>query len=147
MKFSTITTVAVSILTAAASPDFSLVGFGKENPIGTTTGGSGGETVKVSTPAELVTAVKGDKPRTIYASGTFNLTGRLKIGSNKSLLGTGSNTTITGAGINIHSVSNVVVRNLGIRFILGNDGITIQNSTHNSRVVKRNLKNYGRVSG
>ncbi|CAI6337984.1 unnamed protein product [Periconia digitata] len=136
MKLTILTAIAASILPATAlpaggdpKPDFSLVGFGKDNPIGATTGGKGGETVRVSTPAELIAAVEGDEPRIIHASGSFNLTSRLRIGSNKSLLGTGNNTLITGAGINIYNVNNVVVRNLGIRFILDNDGITIQNST------------------
>ncbi|KAF1960463.1 pectin lyase-like protein [Byssothecium circinans] len=112
------------------APDFSLVGFAKDNPLGTTTGGANGATIQVNTPSELIAAVTGDKPTTIIlAPVTFNLTGRLRVGSNKSLLGSGSTTTITGAGISIDSVSNVVVRSLGIKFITGNNGITIQNST------------------
>lgn len=147
MKLALLTAIAAAILPVTAfpaangphynsgpkpgsKPDFSLVGFGKDNPIGPTTGGAGGETVRVNTAAELIAAVADDKPRIVKVSGgTYNLTGRLKVGSNKSLIGTGSKTWITGAGINIFNVANVVVRNLGIKFILDNDGITIQNST------------------
>ncbi|KAF2642351.1 family 1 polysaccharide lyase [Massarina eburnea CBS 473.64] len=134
MKFPTaLLALATSLLASSISAsDFSLVGFAKENPIGATTGGSSpsNSNTTVSTPAQLIAAVEGDTSLIIYlAPVTFTLTARLKVGSNKSLIGTGSKTTITGAGINIKSVSNVIVRNLGIRFILGNDGITIQNST------------------
>lgn len=132
MKATLLTSFAAGILTASALPtgaDFSLVGFGKDNPIGPTTGGEGGETVTVTSPAALASAVKGDTPRIVYAKGTFNLTSRLSVGSNKSIIGTDQGANIYGNGINIKSVSNVIVRNVGIRFILGNDGITIQNST------------------
>lgn len=110
-------------------PDFSLVGFAKDNPFGTTTGGSSGETITVTTPSALSSAVAGNTPRKIYLSGTFNLTGRLSIGSNKSLIGTGAGANILSSGFNIKSQFNVIIRNLGIRGITGNDGITIQNST------------------
>ena len=113
-------------------PDFSPIGFAASNPIGTTTGGDGANstTIRVSTPSQLTTAVAGDHPTTILLDPvTFNLTSRLQIGSNKSLVGTGANTTITGAGLTIKSVSNVIVRNIGIRFIVGNDGITDRKST------------------
>lgn len=110
-------------------PDFSLAGYAKDNPVGTTTGGASGETVTVTTPSALTSAVAGTTPRTIYLSGTFNLTSRLSIGSNKSLIGKGAGANILSNGFNIKSQSNVIIRNLGIRGITGNDGITIQNST------------------
>ncbi|KAF2256191.1 polysaccharide lyase family 1 protein [Trematosphaeria pertusa] len=120
------------LLAASAWPtgcDFSLVGFGKDNPIGPTTGGEGGESVTVSSVDALVSAVADDAPRIVYAKGTFNLTSRLLIGSNKSLVGAGKGANILGSGITINGKTNVIVRNLGIRFILDNDGITTQNST------------------
>ncbi|KAF2742583.1 polysaccharide lyase family 1 protein [Sporormia fimetaria CBS 119925] len=125
-------TLATWALSATATPnhnnpDFSLVGFAKDNPIGPTTGGRGGKTLTVTTPSDLVSAVAGDIPTTIYLSGNFNLTKRLQIGSNKSLIGRGAE--ITGAGLTIANRTNVIVRNLAIRYIVDNDGITIQNST------------------
>ncbi|KAF1975959.1 pectin lyase-like protein [Bimuria novae-zelandiae CBS 107.79] len=131
-------TLSASLLGASAHPkppkhaDFSLVGFAKDNPLGPTTGGYHrykGETVTVTTPAALISAVNGTTPRTIYLSGTFNLTARLAIGSNKSLIGTRKGATILSKGLNINSQSNVIIRNLGIRGIIGDDGITIRNST------------------
>jgi pectate lyase len=122
------------VLAASAAPagsDFDLVGFGKDNPIGPTTGGAqnGSRTVTVTTVPEFLAAISGTAPTIIYAKGTFNFTSRPKIGSNKSLIGVGKGAWITGAGLTIVNVSNVIVRNFGIRAIVDNDGITIQNST------------------
>jgi pectate lyase len=109
--------------------DFSLVGFGKDNPLGTTTGGKGGEKVTVTTSDALRSAVNGSTPRTVYVDGTFNLTSRLNVGSHKSIIGKGKGADILGSGITVANQTNVIIRNLGIRFILDNDGITITNST------------------
>jgi pectate lyase len=124
-------TVALSASAAPAGSDFSLEGFGKDNPIGPTTGGAGkdSKTVTVTTVPEFLDAIKGAAPTVIKAKGTFNFTSRPKIGSNKSLLGVGKGASITGAGLTIVNATNVIVRNFGIRSIKGNDGITIQNST------------------
>jgi len=132
MKLAILSSLAALLVAASAVSagcDFSLVGFGKDNPIGPTTGGKGGKTVTVTTPAALAAAVKGDKPLTVRIKGTFKLPSRLLVGSNKSLIGTGAGANILNSGITIANASNVIVRNLGIRFILDNDGITIQNST------------------
>ena len=129
----TIFTQLVSLAAiASATPtgcDFSLVGFGKDNPIGPTTGGKGGKTVTVTSQEALVSAVAGDVPTIVVAKGNFNLTKRLLVGNNKSLIGFGKGAEITGSGISVVNKTNVIIRNLGIRFILDNDGITIQNST------------------
>ena len=108
-----------------------LVGFAKDNPVGPTTGGAGvnSTTITVTTAKDFLKAVTGNAPTIIYAKGSFNLTSRLKVGSNKSLIGVGAGAEISGAGITIQSSTNVIVRNFGIRTIKGNDGITIQNST------------------
>jgi pectate lyase len=132
MKLSLFSSIAPLAFVASAIPtgcDFSLVGFGKDNPIGPTTGGKGGATVTVTTPEALVSAVAGDEPRIVYAKGSFNLTSRLLVGNNKSLIGHGKGGEITGSGITIKDKTNVIIRNMGIRFILDNDGITTQNST------------------
>ncbi|KAF2019883.1 polysaccharide lyase family 1 protein [Aaosphaeria arxii CBS 175.79] len=132
MKLSLISAIAPLALVATAAPagcNFDLVGFAKDNPIGPTTGGKGGQVVTVTTPEQLVAAVAGDAPKIIYAKGRFNLTSRLRVGSNKSILGTGKGAEISQSGITIANATNVIVRNLGIRFIVDNDGITIQNST------------------
>jgi pectate lyase len=106
-----------------------LVGYGKDNPLGATTGGEGGDTVTVNNIKDLTSAVSDNKPRTILVNGSFNLTSRLKVGSNKSLVGVGKTASFNNSGITIASVSNIIIRNLKISYVYGNDGITIQNST------------------
>ncbi|KAF2715492.1 polysaccharide lyase family 1 protein [Pleomassaria siparia CBS 279.74] len=132
MKLSFLATFASLVLDTSSKPtrrDFGLVGFGKDNPFGPTIGGSGGETVTVTSPAALVSALADNTPRTVIAEGRFNLTTRLQVGSNKSLIGSGKGAEISGKGITVADKTNVIIRNLGIRFILNHDGITIQNST------------------
>lgn len=131
-----------SILDLVAS--WKIEGFARDNPIGPTTGGQGGELVKVNTTAGFLAAVKDDKPRVVMVQGNLNFTSRPKIGSNKSIIGTtteksskqGTTTTrgtatahISGSGLDIVNASNVIIRNLRISFILDNDCITIRNST------------------
>ncbi|KAI0437095.1 pectin lyase fold/virulence factor [Xylaria telfairii] len=106
-----------------------LVGYGNTNPLGATTGGEGGETVTVNNVKDLTAAISDNEPRVILIDGAFNLTSRLKVGSNKSLIGMGDKASLNNSGITIASVSNVIIRNLKISYVYGNDGITIQNST------------------
>lgn len=108
---------------------FDLEGYAKDNPIGKTTGGGSGEKVTVSDGAALLAAVTGTAPRTIYVEGRIDLPSRLRVGSNKSILGVGDSAEIRQNGISITNATNVIVRNLAIRFIVDNDGITVQNST------------------
>ncbi|KAI1741194.1 pectin lyase fold/virulence factor [Xylaria scruposa] len=106
-----------------------LVGYGNTNPLGATTGGEGGDVVVVDNVKDLTTAISDNEPRIVYVNGSFNLTSRLKIGSNKSLVGMGDNASFNNSGISITSGSNVIIRNLKISYVYGNDGITIENST------------------
>lgn len=106
-----------------------LEGYALDNPIGPTTGGKGGSKVYVSTAAELIAAATDDKPRIIYVKGAITLPKRLLVGRNKSILGVGWNAQIKQSGITIRSSDNVIVRNLKISRILGDDCISIINST------------------
>ncbi|KAJ2896837.1 polysaccharide lyase family 1 protein [Zalerion maritima] len=109
--------------------DFDLVGYGKDSPYGTTTGGKGGPAVVVTTPEELAAEASGDEPKTIILKGEFALQSRLSVGANKSLIGAGRGASITGSGINVYNTWNVIIRNLKISYILDNDGITVRNTT------------------
>lgn len=112
--------------------DYELVGYAKDNPIGPTTGGQDGDfgsTCYVSTPEALTEAVEGSEPKTIYVHGQLNLTSRLRPGSNKSIIGLGRDALITGQGISVVNQDNVIIRNLAIKFIVDDDGITLQNTT------------------
>jgi pectate lyase len=132
MKLSILSFFTFALTASAAPPgkEFDLVGFAKDNPVGPTTGGDqqGSKTVTVSTVPEFLAAINGTAPTIIYVKGTFNFTSRPRVGSNKSLIGVGSGAWITGAGLTILNATNVIVRNFGIRGIVDNDGITIQNS-------------------
>lgn len=87
MKFSIISVLSLALVVTAApsKADYSLTGFAKDNPIGPTTGGAGkdSQTVTVTSVDALVSAVAGTEPKIIYAKGNFNLTKRLRPGSNK----------------------------------------------------------------
>jgi pectate lyase len=129
MKLSILSLVslALSVAAAPAGADFSLVGFAKDNPIGTTTGGAGKNSKKVTvrTVDEFVAAVKGNEPTIVYADGSFNLTGRVSVGSNKSLIGVGKGAQILGSGLNIKSQTNVIVRNFGFKTARASGSITM----------------------
>ncbi|CAK1364746.1 putative pectate lyase A [Cercospora beticola] len=143
MKFSVLFAAAQLAACASASPAWNewfkrdrvrqpagLEGFGWDNPLGPTTGGSGGKVFNVKTDAALVAALAAtDSKKTIYLEGEFRPTARLRVGSNVSLLGKGKGANIVGQGITIINATNVIVRNIGIRFVEDNDGITIQNTT------------------
>jgi pectate lyase len=125
--------IAVAALTAAstyASPIEKraakvdeLVGFAA----GTTGGGSGAGTT-VTSCAALTTAAKAGG--VIKISGNLSGCGIVKLVSNTSVLGVGSNAGLTDSGFQIRKVSNVIVRNLKLyRAPEGKDLIDIDAST------------------
>lgn len=136
-SFALIGTLALSVVATPAGPPAygggadknALIGYGKDNPIGPTTGGKGGKSVTVSTAQALLDAVKGNEPKTIYVKGSLSLPSRLSPGSNKSILGLGKDAEILQSGITVANGTNVIIRNLAIRRILDNDGITLINTT------------------
>jgi pectate lyase len=106
-----------------------LEGFAKNNPIGPTTGGAGGVEVTVSTAAELVAAAAGNDRKIIRIKGEISLPSRLSVGSNKSLLGVGTTAHIRQSGITVKDQDNVIIRNIKVSHIEGDDCITLRNST------------------
>ncbi|MFW6690842.1 pectate lyase family protein [Streptomyces sp. MAR4 CNX-425] len=104
---------------AAASP----VGFGAG-----ATGGAGGETVRVSDAAAFTEAVQGDGPRVVEVDGTVELDGMTKVASDKTIVGVGTSGRISGGGLNISEVGNVVVRNMTISGS-DDDNINVQYAT------------------
>ena len=123
-------TYRISTTNSSNDYDFGLIGFAAANPLGRTTGGDHGRTVTATSPAALASAVRGSKPLTIIVGpGARNSTNRIRVGSNKSIIGAGAGVEISGAGFQIQNVDNVVIRNLKISFVKDNDGITIHNST------------------
>jgi pectate lyase len=83
-----------------------------------TTGGAAGQTVTVTTQAQLNQYVTASAPYTIRVSGTVNIspTGtELRVASNKTIIGVGTGAEIAGGGFFLNGVSNVIIRNLTIR--------------------------------
>ncbi|KAL0574276.1 hypothetical protein V5O48_007684 [Marasmius crinis-equi] len=102
---------------------------------GGTTGGAGGTTTTVSAAAAFQTAIKAgfqsDTPKTVFLKGPITLSSQAQVGNNTSILGVGTTAVINGGGLSIKGKSNIIVRNLLINKVVGNDGITIQQRAHN----------------
>ena len=104
---------------AAAGP----VGFGAG-----TTGGAGGSTVTVSDTAAFIDAVQSDGPLTVRVDGTVDLDEMTKVSSDKTVVGVGTAGKITGSGLNLSKVSNVIIQNLSFSGS-NDDAINVQYST------------------
>lgn len=104
----------------AASP----LGFGAG-----TTGGAGGETVRVSSADAFIDAVQSDGPRVVEVDGNVQLGDMTKVASDKTIVGVGTNGRISGGGgLNISEVSNVIVQNLTISGS-SDDNVNVQYAT------------------
>ncbi|MFD9738715.1 polysaccharide lyase family 1 protein [Umezawaea sp. NPDC059074] len=124
---------ATSALPANAAP-FDLAGWATQ--CGGTTGGGSTAPVTVTTADALTAAAKSTSPAVIRVSGTINLSSMTKVAANKTIIGVGSNATITGSGLNVANASNVIIRNLNFSG-WNDDAINVQYSTrvwidHNS---------------
>jgi len=128
-----LTNFAVAALTAAstyaaplekrAAKVDELVGFAA----GTTGGGSGAGTTVTSCAAFTAAAKTGG---VIKVSGQLTGCGIIRIGSNTSILGVGSNSGLTDSGLQVRKASNVIIRNLKFyRAPKGKDLIDIEEST------------------
>ncbi|KAK5111400.1 hypothetical protein LTR85_012174 [Meristemomyces frigidus] len=97
-----------------------------------TTGGEGGTTTTVSSLAAFTAAVSGDSAAFVYVSGMITGSASVRVGSNKSILGLSSGSGLSGVGLYIKEVTNVIVQNLAISKVLAenNDAIGIQASTN-----------------
>ncbi|WP_238413267.1 pectate lyase family protein [Saccharothrix deserti] len=84
-----------------------------------TTGGAGGQTVTVTTQADLNRYVTASEPYVIRVAGTINISPKgteLRVASNKTIVGVGTSGHIVGGGFILRTgVSNVIIRNLTIR--------------------------------
>jgi pectate lyase len=98
-----------------------LVGWATQG--GGTTGGAGGSTVTVSSLADLNTAVSASGAAIIRVNGNFTCSDDVRVaGGNKTILGVGANSGLTGCGINIRDISNVIVRNMKISKVPAGNG-------------------------
>jgi pectate lyase len=120
------------------------IGFASVNALGQngTTGGAGGPTVTVDTAAELTAAIAQSGPLNIRVSGMITVPGPMHdVASDKTIVGIGANSGITGGGFNIglpvssattppaNAVHNVIIRNLNFRDA-ADDSINVQMFSH-----------------
>jgi pectate lyase len=129
--------VAVNVATASAA-ESSPIGWASQN--GGTTGGAGGSTVTVTSASALDSALQSSSRQIIRVSGMISLSGMHKVNSNKSILGVGSGSGLSGGGLNLSDVSNVIIRNLVFRNA-DDDSINVQTSAHNIWIDHNDLSN------
>ena len=67
-----------------------------------------GWAVTVSSASALDSALQSSSRQIIRVSGMISLSGMHKVNSNKSILGVGSGSGISGGGLNLSGVSNVI---------------------------------------
>src|SRR5262245_7804024 len=124
---------------------FAMAGFATVNALGQngTTGGQGGQTVTVSSAGEFLDFISRPEPFIIRVNGMITVPAAMhNVASNKTILGLGGNSGITGGGLNIGSgidddvttpppnaVRNIIIRNM-IFTNSPDDGINIQMFAH-----------------
>ena len=114
-------------------PDLGLIGWASVDGRGlaTTTGGEGGDSTNVGNASDLRSAAGGSTRRVVHISGTITVS-ELVVGSNKTLVGVGTDATIVG-GISVVGQSNVIIQNLRVNAKAsgaGGDGIHVEGSHH-----------------
>jgi pectate lyase len=101
---------------------------------GTTTGGGDGPSVTVTTLADLLTQAGSETAQTVLVDGNFTCDDDVTISSNKTIRGVGADSGLTGCGLRMNDVENVIVQNMKIAKVeagTGNgDAIHIDHSTH-----------------
>jgi pectate lyase len=127
------TAVLVAATLPSAADDYvplvgSPVGWAGQN--GGTTGGAGGDTVRVSDADELTEAMASDGALVIEVEGTIELSGMNDVTSDKTVIGVGSNASITGGGIDVDSAHNVIIQNIAFAD-WDDDAINVQDGSTN----------------
>ncbi|MEU6037629.1 right-handed parallel beta-helix repeat-containing protein [Actinomadura sp. NPDC047616] len=112
----------------AAAAENSPVGYAAQN--GGTTGGAGGTTVTVSNASQFLQYAKASGRYVIQVNGTISLSGMQDVASDKTIVGVGTNGRITGGGLDIDGVRNVIIRNLTFTGA-GDDAINLQDGSTN----------------
>jgi pectate lyase len=105
-----------------------------------TTGGGSGPTMMVNNdPVKLAELLQSPDPLVIYVNGMLSPPDTIRVtldkdarGGNKTLIGVGANSGLTGAGLDLEYSDNIIVRNLKIsKVVIGEgDAITLLNSHH-----------------
>jgi pectate lyase len=109
-----------------------LIGFATLN--GGTKGGLGGETVTATTYAQLKSYAESSTTYIIMVQGTISngaSGGQIKVKSNKSIIGVGSTAFLSGIGLDMNSVSNIIIQNLRISLV----GVTTPGDVNGGDVI------------
>ncbi|MBL7260031.1 pectate lyase family protein [Paractinoplanes lichenicola] len=119
--------LAVGQLEASAA-ESSPVGYASLN--GGTPGGSASTVVTVTSASALKSALSASTSQTVRVNGLISISGMYNVASNKTVIGVGSGSGITGGGLNLSGVKNVIIRNLVFRNA-SDDSINVQTNTTN----------------
>jgi pectate lyase len=129
--------IAVGQLDASAA-ESSPVGFAGLN--GGTAGGAKGTVVTVTTAAALKSALTSSTSQTVKISGMITISGMYSVASNKTILGSGASSGVTGGGFNLSGLKNVIIRNLVFKNA-SDDAINVQSGTTNVWIDHNDLSN------
>ena len=131
------TAALVAVATFAYAPAATAATYAQEGwstQAGGTSGGSTSTTVTVTSLAALTTAAAAATSQTVYVNGNFTCSADVTVAADKSIVGVGSSSGLTGCGLKIKGVDNVVIRNLKIAKVpAGNgngDAIHVETATH-----------------
>jgi pectate lyase len=130
------TMLVVSQLDAAAA-ESKPIGYASMN--GGTSGGSS-STVTVTSASALKSALSSGTSQTVRVSGMISISGMYSVASNKTVIGVGSASGITGGGLNLSGVKNVIIRNLVFKNA-NDDSINVQSGTTNVWIDHNDLSN------
>jgi pectate lyase len=119
---------ATAALHAAPRPSEDLP-IGWASVAGGTTGGKGGPTIEVGDGGALALALGGFAPATVIVKGNIALTEKVRVGSNKTIIGATGGAEITGYGFHLNRSQNVILRNLSLHDS-ADDAINIEGGAH-----------------
>ncbi|HEU5158602.1 MAG TPA: right-handed parallel beta-helix repeat-containing protein [Streptosporangiaceae bacterium] len=121
-----ISAVAVGATAQPALAVGSPVGWATQG--GGTTGGGNASAVTVTSSSALISNMQASGARVIRVSGMISISGMQDVASNKTILGVGSGSGITGGGLDVDGVSNVIIQNLNFRG-WSDDAINVQDAS------------------
>jgi pectate lyase len=123
---------ALSVMPDASASTWDQQGW--STMTGGTNGGGSGPVITVTSLSALTSAAASSTQETINVNGHFTCSTEIKVASNKTIYGVGASSGLTGCGLNLKSVNNVIIRNVNIAKVpasVGNgDAIHIEKATH-----------------
>lgn len=122
-----LTVVAASALTVLSAGEAAAVGTPTGFGAGTT-GGGGATPVTVTTGSALISNMQASGSRVIRVSGMVSISGMQDVAPNKTIIGVGSGSGITGGGLDLDETSNVIIQNLNFRD-WSDDAINVQDGS------------------